>query len=445
MNKAEAFLKKHHMHWAQIDPEQELEKLLREMEAVLAGREGSVKMIPTCIGEYALPERETEVTVIDIGGTNVRSAIMTVSPDGTARIGEITSFLTPGVKEPTDTAGFFSEVVRGCRQDLHTGSIGICFSLATIPQPDRDAVMVAGGKQIKVSDMLGKRVGQSFREAMKREGMIQEGIAENARITVINDTVAAALGGAMHRAQDPDPAEQAAAGSGESGEKRGREPGGKYSGYVGFIYGTGTNICYREPTGELINVESGAYTGFPAGEMDDDYDRTLIDTGDDRFEKMVSGGYQGGLMAHILERAAAEGMIRRETYEKILGPGKLSSKDISAFSTDPESPGRISDACAFEEEKEFLLELFDLITERSARLCSIVITASLLRARIGTDPKAPAFITAEGSTFVKQKDFREKLERQMDALAGARHGLFWEFHTVENAVMKGIAVSCLSE
>lgn len=441
MNKAEAFLKKHHMHWAQIDPEQELEKLLREMEAVIAGREGSVKMIPTCIGEYVLPERETEVTVIDIGGTNVRSAVMTVSPDGTARIGEITSFLTPGVKEPTDTAGFFSEVVRGCRQDLRTGSIGICFSLATIPQPDRDAVMVAGGKQIKVSDMLGKRVGQSFREAMLREG-----ITENARITVINDTVAAALGGAMYEAQDraaqasaeQEPTTQDSVAQDSDGRR-------KYSGYVGFIYGTGTNICYREPAGELINVESGAYTGFPAGDMDDEYDRTLIDTGDDRFEKMVSGGYQGGLMTHVLKRAAAEGMIRRETCEKILGAGKLSSRDISAFSMDPESPGRISDACALEEEKEFLLELFDLITERSARLCGIVITASLLRAGIGKDPKAPAFITAEGSTFVKQRDFREKLERQMDILAGERHGLFWEFHTVENAVMKGIAVSCLSE
>ena len=420
MNKAEAFLKKHHMHWAQIDPDQELEKILKEMEDVRAGREGSVKMIPTCIGEYALPDREKKVTVIDIGGTNVRSAVMTVWPDGTSRIGEITSFLTPGVNEPTDTAGLFREIVRGCRQDLCTGSIGICFSLATVPQPDRDAIMVAGGKQIKVSDMLGKKVGQSFREAMNREG-----ITADVPITVINDTVAAALGGAMHETQLP--------------------PGrGNYSGYVGFIYGTGTNICYREPTGELINVESGAYTGFPTGDMDDEYDRTLIDVGDDRFEKMVSGGYQGGLMMHILKRAAAEGLIRRETYEKIQGSGKLSSRDISAFSTAPDSPGRIADACAFEEEKEFARELFDLITERSARLCSIVITAALLRARIGKDPKAPAFITAEGSTFIKQKDFREKLERQMDAVAGERYGLFWEFHTVENAVMKGIAAACLS-
>ena len=33
----------------------------------------------------------------------------------------------------------------------------------------------------------------------------------------------------------------------------------------------------------------------------------------------------------------------------------------------------------------------------------------------------------------------------MDAVAGERYGLFWEFHTVENAVMKGIAAACLSE
>ena len=214
---------------------------------------------------------------------------------------------------------------------------------------------------------------------------------------------------------------------------------------MGFIYGTGTNICYREPSGELINVESGAYTGFPAGDMDDAYDKTLIDTGDDRFEKMVSGGYQGGLMMHILEKGAAEGMIRRTTYERLRDTGGITSKDISAFAKDPESSGRIADACAEASEKEFLLELFDLITERSARLCSIVITAALLRAGIGTDHKAPAFITAEGSTFLKQKDFREKLERQMDALAGEKYRLFWEFHTVENAVMKGIAAAAAGE
>ena len=483
MNKAEAFLKKHHMHWSQIDPEQELEKLLREMETVRAGGAGSVKMIPTYVGDYSLPDRETEVTVIDIGGTNVRSAVMTILPDGRARIGTITAFLTPGVKEPTDTAGFFSEIVRGCRQDLRTGSIGICFSLATIPQKDRDAVMVAGGKQIKVTDMLGKRVGESFREAMIREGIAEicpEGnsaagnaaagngvsekiAAEDVRITVINDTVAAALGGAMEQPQPPDAQEGAQASNAqpqasdtqegaqasdtqESAQSPGAPRGRKgYSGYVGFIYGTGTNICYREPSGELINVESGAYTGFPAGDMDDAYDKTLIDTGDDRFEKMVSGGYQGGLMMHILEKGAAEGMIRRTTYERLRDTGGITSKDISAFAKDPESSGRIADACAETSEKEFLLELFDLITERSARLCSIVITAALLRAGIGTDHKAPAFITAEGSTFLKQKDFREKLERQMDALAGEKYRLFWEFHTVENAVMKGIAAAAAGE
>ena len=259
MNKAEAFLKKHHMHWSQIDPEQELEKLLREMETVRAGGAGSVKMIPTYVGDYSLPDRETEVTVIDIGGTNVRSAVMTILPDGTARIGTITAFLTPGVKEPTDTAGFFSEIVRGCRQDLRTCSIGICFSLATIPQKDRDAVMVAGGKQIKVTDMLGKRVGESFREAMIREGIAEicpEGnsaagnaaagngvsekiAAEDVRITVINDTVAAALGGAMEQPQPPDARnaragiERAAAGIGYAGRRAGIERAAAGIGYAG--------------------------------------------------------------------------------------------------------------------------------------------------------------------------------------------------------------------
>lgn len=477
---AEQFLRRHHMCADQIDMEEQLQKLLKEMDQVRAGildRNGNrVKMIPSYIGSFHAPAHPTQVTVIDIGGTNVRSAVVTLGPEGTLRMDQRLSFLTPGVKEETDTAHFFRDIAEGVRADLYTDHIGICFSLATIPQRDGDAVMCAGGKQIRIRDMIGKKVGQSFREALAGLGMN----ADHYHITVVNDTVAAALGG--------------------QGEMQ------HYSTYIGFIYGTGTNLCYREKeSGEMINVESGAYCGFPTGDIDDLYDQSMIDTGADRFEKMVSGGYQGGLMECVLHTAMLEGEFSRPTYEKIMclnasgqdtssnqtafsdqtvpsgqmncsgrkavshqtessvqmnspagaRSSRITSRDISTFSIDPfgaDHGGRIASACNSspdgEADRAFLYALFDGITARSACLCAVTLTAALMRStaqNTQNTPSLPAFITAEGSTFAKQKDFRSMLEAFMSDLAAARHGFSYEFHTVEDTVLKGTAISCLSE
>ena len=427
-----SFLHRHGMLADDIDMEKELACFMEDMDRVSRGGTGSVKMIPAWYGDYSPEEPHRPVVVLDIGGTNVRSAVVSADEKGSGSIRKLPSFLTPGIEKEIDTAEFFLEIVRGVtsapewtavygeRDDpREAGNLSICFSLATIPEKDRDAVMIAGGKQLKICDMLGKKVGENFRQALCSLGK-----RSDMRITVTNDSVAAALGGYLYPSQR------------------------SFGGYVGFIYGTGTNLCYREKTGEMINVESGAYNGFPAGDIDDLYDASLIDTGDDRFEKMVSGGYQGGLMRYIVRTAADEGLLSRNACCGMTEGAPLDAKQISAFANDPEGDGRIAVAIRAaddpEREREVLLVIIDKVTERSACLCGIALTGVLLRAGIGIKKDQPAFIIAEGSTYLKQKDFRTKLDRFMRELAGERHGLFYEFHTMEDAVQKGAAVAGLS-
>lgn len=450
MRRAEAFLRRHGMHYEQIDPEAELRKLMDAMEADFRQEGQTGRMIPTWIGDYHAPGKGGKaVTVIDIGGTNVRSAVITVGADGAMRIGNLQTFLTPGVLAPTDTAGFYSQIVDGVRGNLVTDEIGICFSLATIPQKDRDAVMVAGGKQIMITDMLGKKVGECFREAMRARGLTC-----SARITVVNDTVAAALGGQAESptgssVYDDDCGHNGSGGvSGNSG----------YSGYIGFIYGTGINMCYREKTGEWINTEAAVYDTFLSGDLDDEFDSGLIDPGCDRLEKMVSGGYLGGLTTTVLDAAAREGVISAATMEAIhrvvaerdrktlhSGKGTLSARDLSDFLCDPEGGNLISAACSSREERQTIAAICDAVTHRSAWICAVVITAGLLRCGAKAGRQSPVFITAEGSTFYKLKGFREKLHICMDELAGRDHGLHFEFHNVPDVILKGIAVACLSD
>ena len=423
---AERFLERHGMLASLIDPEKELERFLAEMDRVRGGGEGSLKMIPTFLGDYhpaAVPEK---VTVMDIGGTNVRAGIVEMGPEGMTSSAMLTPFLTPGLGEEISAATFFRMIADGVSREkawkettAQQGSrLGICFSFAVSPAEQRDAEVAFGAKQINVPDIVGQRIGKSFRRALKSLGR-----PSDQNITVINDASAAALGG------------------------RSLPSDRKYGGYLGFIYGTGTNVSYCAKNGETVNVESGAYCSFPAGDIDDAYDRTLIDAGQDRFEKMVSGGYLRGLSDCILGYAAGEGEITESTY-LALHEGKaagLEPKEISAFMGDPYGNGIISRACAASRDREFLVSLFDLLTLRSARLCSVTITGAMIKAEAGTDPDKPAFITAEGSAFAGQKGFREKLVREMDCLAGQKNGLRYEFHTVPEATLRGTAVACLSE
>ena len=412
------FLTEHMLDADCYDWGRELDRFMAEMEAVHRGKDASVKMIPCRTGRLEPVTEPVSVTAIDIGGTSVRSAVVTMDSRGIVAIERLPAFMTPGVNEEITTAEFFRRIVSRLGRHLNTERICICFSLANVPLKDGDAVVVAGAKQICVTDLIGKKVGESFREAAESLGLVQR-----QRITVINDTVAAALGGwAENRNQ-------------------------AYSGFAGFVYGTGTNLAYPESDGEYINIESGAYCGFPCGDIDDCFDATLTDRGKDRFEKMVSGGYQGGLMTQIIRTAVKEGLLTGGLEARLfeeMTDNPLTAEDISSFSFCPTGKNRVALACGDEQEREILERIFDAVTDRSALLCSVTVTGALLRSGFGRGAEAPVFITAEGSTYLKQKGYREQLDLRMNEYAARRYRLHYEFHPVPDAVLKGTATAAIS-
>ena len=418
--KAVDFLSSHGMYYKEIAPEKELQKFLGEMADGLAGKPSSLKMIPTYLQETDFTKSEP-VIVLDIGGTHVRSAVVRLEKGQPPKISGHLEFPTPGVNRSMCAREFFRIIAQGIAPIVdQSDRIGICFSLATKPQKDKDAIVVAGGKQLQVPDLLGNRVGECL-----RTGLREAGLDDRKSVVVINDSVAATLGGRT-MASDRD-----------------------FGGYIGFIYGTGTNICYSEPMGfggesMIINVESGAYCGFPTGDIDDRYDAGLIDVGQDRFEKMVSGGYQGGLMTCILRQAAGEQLFTSGCCEGLNSIQGLKPKEIDEFLNRPCGSGRLAACCAADDDRTTLYALMDLITERSALLCAISLCAAQMRAGIGKDPCHPAFITAEGSTFYFSKDFRAKLDCQMRLLGREKLGLYAEFFHVPEVTLAGTAIAGLS-
>ncbi|MEA4942703.1 MAG: hypothetical protein VB094_09240 [Oscillibacter sp.] len=414
------FLSYHGMYFKQIDPEQQLQKFLKEMQAGLRNEPCSLKMIPTYLRETA-PKKEGPVIVLDIGGTHVRVAVVRLPKGQPPEISDHLEFPTPGVDHAVSSREFFRTIADGLRPVIDRSSrIGVCFSFATKPMQNKDAIVVAGGKQLQVPDLLGNGVGECL-----RAGLREDGLDDQKSVVVINDSVAATLGGRILHTDRC------------------------FSGYIGFIYGTGTNICYSEPQGfggesMIINVESGAYCGFPSGDIDDRFDSSLIDVGQDRFEKMVSGGYQGGLMTEILRQAGKEQLFTPQCCEKIDEINDLKPQEIDEFLNYPYGKGHLAMCCAGDDDRRTIYYLMDLVTERSALLSAISLCASQLRAGIGKDPCRPAFITAEGSTFYFSKDFSRKLDYQMRRLGRENLGLYSEFFHVPNVTLAGTAIAGLS-
>jgi hexokinase len=235
-----------------------------------------------CLPAY-LPEPSSKVEgralVVDAGGTNLRVAAVEMR-DGIVRLlaGPLQGVLPDGRERPIGRGEFFgvhAELARqlGVPLDL---PLGYCFSYPAEVVASGDARLVRWTKGIQVSGVEGELVGARLREALGAPGAVK----------VLNDTVAALLGGALLCPE-------------------------RYDGYIGLIVGTGTNMATFLPGSELrkldgswngrmaVNLESGNFHPPHLSVIDDQLDAASDNPGRQRYEKAVSGYYLPQLFAML--------------------------------------------------------------------------------------------------------------------------------------------------
>ncbi|MEG0580456.1 MAG: hypothetical protein RR490_11115, partial [Niameybacter sp.] len=253
------------------------------------------------------------------------------------------------------------------------------------------------------------------------------------KVAILNDTVATLLGG-----------------KGITSDRR-------FDGYIGFIFGTGTNLCYIEKTNAItkindaeddtmiINTESGAYNKLPRGVMDTALDNTSANPGDYQLEKMVSGRYLGPLVLEVLKGAAKEGLFSAKCNEKLIAIDALELIDVNNFIGNPhqvENP--IAKCIAEATDCTLMVELIDAMIERAAKICAIKLSACILKTDTGRDMARPVAIVGEGTTFYKLKDYKEKLDYYMKAYLTKNQGRHYEFIKGEDLNLIGTAIAALS-
>jgi hexokinase len=430
-DKVESFLKKYGMDAASVDLEKNCSLFIDEMKNGLEGT-GSLLMIPTYIGmDKDIPVNEP-IIAVDAGGTNFRVAVIHFDENKKLVVENFNNYPMPGSKGEISKDEFFETMADYIQPVLHRSSkISFCFSYPVEIMPDRDGRLIMFSKEVKVRDAEGELLGKNLMDTFKKRGF------KNVRsIIVLNDTVATLLAG---KASSPDRV---------------------FDGYIGFILGTGTNMCYAEKCGNikkipelaakegsmLINMESGVYDKVSRGQIDIEFDNETVNPGDHVFEKTVSGAYQGGLTLAVIRKAVEEGLFSAEAAERLNGIKELAAKEIDDFLYYPYGDNVLANCCpqsGSSDDRTILFLIIDNIFERIAKFVAFSLTAVMEKTGKGKDPLKPVCITADGSTFYKSKLFRGKLDYYIKTYTNDEKGLYCEFVKVDNGTLIGTAIAGL--
>ncbi len=409
------FLLRHHMHPSQLSIAAIVAAFREEMQLGNEGKPSSLGMFPAYINATAQPI-EGKVLVIDAGGTNLRLARLSYE-QGSLSIEKLVKRSMPGTGGTISAEEFFrtlatellplcEEVERAC----------FCFSYPCEVLSDGDGRVVRLTKELSVEGLPGMLLCAPLEAELQRQGA-----RGKRRWRVINDTVGSMLCG---MAQVPE----------------------RYDDYIGFILGTGFNMCANVRSSRItkapaaagqgdtciVNFESGGFNRFLRGTADERLDAKSEVPGAQLVEKCISGAYQAAILMETLALAGEEGLISRDAASL-----RLSSTEVSALAEEGHDSLFPTLSAA---DYAFLLELNALLLERAAILSACCLGAAVLSRELPAGKRV--LICADGTTFARNPVLRPLTERYLAAILTGS-GVSADFVQVSDSTLLGTAYAAL--
>lgn len=427
MKTPEEFLEENNFTVAEkIDRQAMIATFLSEMEKGLKGEPSSLRMIPTYVGVNGKIPQGAKAAVLDAGGTNFRSAVVSIPPT----IEDKKNQPMPGAKSDVtedEFYGAFAEELKRVAPKATVKKYGWCFSYNCDATPELDAKLNCWTKGVRAPTIVGQYVGK---ELLKRLG--------GGEIAIVNDTVATLL-----------------AAKATEGNKT-------YSSYLGFILGTGTNTAYVEknrnivklqgldPSGSMIiNAESGSFDKLAQSNFDKAMDQKTQDPGHNPLEKMIAGGYLGGVGLELYKAAAKAGLFSAKAASAIGGIGALETMDLDNFCAAFKKEGRdnpLDAIFADPDDAKMARRLGIPVFERAAVLTAIHLAAFCIKSGEGADDSAPIAINADGSTYYKTRaiPFAATVKKELDDMLVQRRNIHYCITPqVDDAPMVGAAIAAM--
>lgn len=424
-----AFLSRHNFV-RHVDVNVVAEAILDDMNRGLRQEKADEDMIPTWCLPPEKPVTNKSVIVIDAGGTNFRSCLVTFDANGEGTISEMEKTKMPGVERELSKKEFFDQFAANLEHLKNKAdSIGFCFSYPMSITKDGDGVLINFSKEVKAPEVVGCTIGKELKAAL-----VAHGWKEPKRVTLLNDTVAALLAG------------KAAA------------KGYPYSSYIGFILGTGMNAAYIQPaipsrkdfTKQIVVCESGKTNAVNMSDFDKVFDAKSQKPGTAFIEKQCAGGYLGPVGLEMVKMAAADGLFTEKLGKALAGLDALSNIEMNQFLHTPYnteiSLGKLCADCkATDEDYDRLYQLFDALAERSARCAAAILTAAVIQSGEGKNAAKPVCILCDGSTFWLTKMIKERVHAYLDDVLTQQKGIYWDIVSLDNDITLGTAIAGLIE
>lgn len=425
-DKAYHYLKKHCQTSDCIDADAHIAIFLEEMEKGLYGSQSSLEMIPSYLPSTFDIVKNKKNIVIDAGGTNFRSAIAYFDNQGNCVLEDARKTIMAGVGKEVSKARFYDHIAYNIKHLTGKGeNIGFCFSYSVDTHPDRDGTVKAFSKEVRASGVVGTNVGACTLEALKKYDDTPR------KIAVLNDTVACLLGG------------------------KGANLNNEYSSYLGYIYGTGTNISYVEknsnikkvsgiyPNGDMvINTECGGYDKFCLGTFDVITNKESSTPNQHMAEKMSSGRYLSSVIYNAVIGAQSENLFTGEVVIPVRCFADTAT--ISDFLTNPDNKANRMRRCFYgETDRRFVREIALQLIDRAAKIGAIMVVSCLIKCGGGTFDQKPVGIVIEGTTFSKLYSYREKFTAYLNEYA-AKRNIRYKIITGKNLNLVGTALAALS-
>ena len=429
MDKVDSFLERHALLASSVDEDKVLSFFLSEMDKGLKGEKSSLEMIDAYVGTDVDVKAGESVIVLDAGGTNFRTCLVTFDENRKPVISDFRKVGMPGIKEEVSKDQFFSILADNVERLIDKSDrIGFCFSYAAQITADHDGIPIIFSKEIKAPEVIGHKLGENLLRVLGERGYD----VSKKKVAVVNDTVATLLAAI---AECPDNA----------------------SSYVGFILGTGTNTAYAEIASnivkigsksdkrEIINVESGCLA-LPLGDLDEGFINTTKDPDKYWFEKKISGAYLGPFSAFVIEKAIEEGVLSAEfgkVYRTIepLNTTRMSNYLEMCHNQEYDLVKCVGDR---EEDATALYRILKSIIERAGKLTAINLTAAILKSGKGTEPRYPVVINADGTTFYKTEFLEFYTRLYLDEILEKKHQRYYRIVNIDSSPTLGAAIAGLA-
>lgn len=255
----------------------------------------SLKMLPTGLkpAEFHTLAVDDEALVIEVGGTNLRAAVVQIGADHKPHVKETLQdqnhfyISVPLEKREFESADdFFQTLISPCQQlpsNFHPKAVAIIYSFPADAEISDQIIDVKSRKMTKdfaVSGIEGVAVGAEIMKKMEKNGRITQDLP----YVVLNDTPAVLL----------------------SHEGAG----------IGGVLASGFNFAALV-NGQIFNTESGGFDGVPESELSIAVDYHSSNRGEQLAEKQISGMYLEEQMKLIILGLTRAGCLEAEVADNI--------------------------------------------------------------------------------------------------------------------------------